>query len=223
MEHPYWPPFGLRLRTPRLEMRVYQEADVPALIDAAGHGKGIHDPSFMPFGIPWTDAESPEFEREFYRHYWRSRAFFAPDKWGLPFMVEADGEPVGVQDLRGDEFPALRTIWSGSWLRRDRQGQGLGKEMRLAILALAFDGLGAEVATSESFVDNHSSIGVSQGLGYEENGLGRLAPRGEPREAIRWRLTRERFAEVRSAGHYAEWEPVEIEGLDPCLPVLGLA
>lgn len=221
MAHPYWPLFDLRLRTPRLEMRIYREDDLPALIEAAN--SGIHDPAEMPFGVAWTDVPSPEFEREFYRHYWRLRAGLSPENWSLPFMISVDGEPVGVQDLRGDEFPVRRSVWSGSWLRRDRQGQGIGKAMRLAMLVLAFDGLGAHEATSESMLGNLSSIGVSRGLGYEENGVGRIAPRGEPVETIKWRLTRERFSELRSAGHYAKYEPVEIDALEPCLPLLGLA
>ena len=66
MSPSYWPFFDLRLRTPRLDMRVYREDDVPALIEAAK--SGIHDPAEMPFGVAWTDAPSPEFERNFYAH-----------------------------------------------------------------------------------------------------------------------------------------------------------
>ena len=40
----------------------------------------------------------------------------------------------------------MRTVGTGSWLGRPYQGRGIGKEMRGAVLALAFDGLGAEVA-----------------------------------------------------------------------------
>ena len=104
-------------------------------------------------------------------------------------------------------------------IAQDRQGQGLGKEMRAAVLHLAFDGLGAEAAMSESIEGNPQSAGVSRSLGYEEDGHGRVAPRGAPVDTIRWRLTRERFEALRAEGRYPE---VTIEGLAPCLPVLGL-
>ncbi|MBI2169773.1 MAG: GNAT family N-acetyltransferase [Actinobacteria bacterium] len=215
-----WPLFGLTITTPRLELRVHREDDLPVLIGAAH--SGIHDPGFMPFGVPWTDAESPEFEREFHRHYWRVKAEFSPTKWSLPFMVSVDGETIGVQDLRADDFPTRRAVWSGSWLRQDRQGQGIGKEMRFAILVLAFDHLGADLATSESLVGNESSMRVSQALGYEEDGHGRWAPRGEPLDSIRWRLTLEQFEQLRSNGHYATYEPVQVEGLtNACRILLG--
>jgi hypothetical protein len=38
----------------------------------------------------------------------------------------------------------LREFESGSWLGREHQGRGLGKEMREATLHLGFEGLGAD-------------------------------------------------------------------------------
>ena len=63
--------------------------------------------------------------------------------------------------------------------------------MRQAVLALAFDHLGAEVAETEAFLDNPASNRVSLAVGYEPNGFGRLAPRGVARETQRFRLTLE--------------------------------
>jgi RimJ/RimL family protein N-acetyltransferase len=59
----------------------------------------------------------------------------------------------------------LRTVRTGSWLGLPFQGQGYGKAMRQAVLALAFDGLGAEVAETEAAVDNLRSAGVSRSVG----------------------------------------------------------
>jgi hypothetical protein len=87
--------------------------------------------------------------------------------------------------------------------------------MRQAVLGLAFDHLGAEVATSGSFVDNPSSAGVSRALGYEENGRDRLAPRGVAKELVRYRMTRELWrARPRP--------PIEVSGLDACLELFGV-
>src|SRR5205085_1357591 len=66
--HPLWPLFDLRLRTGNLELRLPTDDDLVALV-AVARG-GIHPPEEMPFGVAWTDAPSPEFERNFARFYW---------------------------------------------------------------------------------------------------------------------------------------------------------
>ncbi|HYM82574.1 MAG TPA: GNAT family protein, partial [Candidatus Dormibacteraeota bacterium] len=125
-----------------------------------------------------------------------------------------DAEPIGAQTLFARDFPTLRLVRSGSWLGLPFQGRGLGKAMRTGVLGLAFDGLGAQVAESEAFLDNARSAGVSRSLGYEENGTGRLAPEGEARETRRFRLTRD--------GWRGRQRPaVAIEGLEGCLELFG--
>ena len=103
---------------------------------------------------------------------------------------------------------------TGSWLGRASQGHGFGKEMREAVLAFAFDGLGARVATTEAFLDNAASNGVSRSLGYEPNGFGSLAPEGVARETQRFRMTVDGWR-ARPRG------PVAIEGLDACREMFG--
>ena len=87
----------------------------------------------------------------------------------------------------------MRTVETGSWLGRPYQRQGIGTEMRAGVLALAFDGLGAEIATSGAVEGNPASRRVSEKLGYEPNGEALLAPRGTPVVEQRYRLTRERW------------------------------
>ena len=74
----------------------------------------------------------------------------------------------------------LREVSTGSWLGQRYQGQGLGTEMRAAVLHLAFTGLGAEFATSNTFTDNAASLGVSRKLGYLPDGIQRQVIRGRP-------------------------------------------
>lgn len=217
MEDPDRPTFGITLTTPRLQLRVVREDDVPDVITAVK--SGIHDPAVMPFATPFTDAESPELERNTYRWCWDSAAA-TPEKWRLNFAIRTEGELAGIQTVESEDFIHRRMVTTGSWLRRDHQSRGYGKEMRAAVLALAFDHLGADVAVSESFLDNAQSIGVSRSLGYEENGTGRHAPRGEPLDTITWRLTRARFEELRTRATYPA---VEVAGIESALPVLGLA
>ena len=139
-----WPPYGIRIRTPRLEMRVIQEHDLPEVIDLVK--AGIHDPDVMPFLVPFTDRQSPELEWGTYRWHSTNLASTA-DKWALAFGVWLDGSLVGEQGIHGEGFAKKRALWSGSWLARDRHGNGFGKEMRTAILYLAFDALAAQLAT----------------------------------------------------------------------------
>jgi RimJ/RimL family protein N-acetyltransferase len=218
MPHPLWPLYDLRLRTAdpsvgSLELRVPLEAELPAFVEVAS--RGIHPPDEMPFGIPWTDEPSPLRERMSYQFYMSTRASWSADHWILTCGVWLDGEPVGFQDLRGDEFPKYRTVATGSWLGIAYQGRGVGKLMRQAVLALAFDHLGAQLAETEAFTDNPASNRVSLGVGYEPNGFGRLAPRGVMRETQRFRLTLE--------GWRARPRPVvTVDGLDSSLAMFGL-
>jgi RimJ/RimL family protein N-acetyltransferase len=211
--HPLWPLFDLRLRTGNIELRLPTDDDLVALVALAR--EGIHPPEEMPFGVAWTDVPSPEFERNFARFYWSHRSNWQPNAWTLPLGVFVDGRPAGVQDLNARDFPVLRTVGTGSWLGFGFQGRGIGRLMRQAVLALAFDHLGAEVATSGAFLDNPASSHVSAAIGYERNGLDRVAPRGVAREMQRYRLTLE--------GWRSRPRPkVEVEGLEGCLELFAI-
>ena len=87
--------------------------------------------------------------------------------------------------------------------------------MRAAVLALAFDHLGAQTARSGAFPDNAASLAVSRRLGYREDGSQTLAVRGEKVMEIRLLLTRNDFQTHRP--RFA----LEVTGLDPCLGLLG--
>lgn len=58
----------------------------------------------------------------------------------------------------------LRQVSTASWLGLHHQRQGIGTEMRAAVLHLAFAGLGAVDALSGAFEDNPSSFSVSEKL-----------------------------------------------------------
>ena len=211
MSHP-WPLFDLRLRTERLELRLPTEAEVVELLSVAK--AGIHPPELMPFAVAWTDIPSPAFERQFMQYHWRTRATWSPEAWTLDLAVFLDGRPIGTQGLLATEFPVLRTVHTGSWLGLVHQGRGIGREMRQAVLALAFDHLGARYAESGAFTDNPASAAVSRAIGYEENGRSLKAPRGEARELVRYRLSAERWrARARP--------PVEVAGLEACRELFG--
>ncbi|MEJ7695234.1 MAG: GNAT family protein [Candidatus Limnocylindrales bacterium] len=207
-----WPPFALRVRTERLELWLPTDDDLLDLVDLAR--SGIHPPGEMPFGVPWSTLESPGFERGFLAYHWGNRASWAPGSWELGLAASLDGTLIGMQGMSASRFSATRTVHTGSWLGRSFQGAGFGKEMRAAVLALAFDGLGAQFAETEAFLDNAASNAVSRALGYADSGFGSLAPEGVPRETRRFRLTHEGWrSRPRS--------PVEIEGLTGCQELFG--
>ncbi|MGO9661222.1 MAG: GNAT family N-acetyltransferase [Acidimicrobiales bacterium] len=211
----WWPLFGLRLVTARLVLRCPTDGDFPGLLDAID--AGIHEPAEMPFTFAWTDAPPAERRRQSVLHWWRQRANWSPGDWALGLAVFLDGQPIGSQALMAKDFSGLREVETGSWLTRSAQGQGLGKEMRAAVLNLAFGGLRAEVARSAAFDENIASVAVSRTLGYRENGHYRAAPRGTPVPATRFELT---AAEWRARQEAMPW--TRIVGLEPCLPMFGL-
>jgi RimJ/RimL family protein N-acetyltransferase len=213
MTHSYWPLFDLRVRTTRLELRPPSDDDLVALARVAA--AGVHDPALMPFFIPWTDQASPDLERGVLQWGWRGRAEWKPENWRVGLAVSREGEVIGVQAIAAENFAVTRAVSTGSWLGRAHQGRGIGREMRAAVLHLAFAGLGADVARSGAFEDNSASIAVSRHLGYRENGDDVHVRRGRAAREIRFKLTRDMWEAT-------ERTPVEVEGLEPCLEFFGV-
>ena len=91
MEH--WPLRHLVLRTPRLELRVEDDASVRELI-AAVHGSGIGPWAEMPFRVPWTRADPRHLGRGIAQYVWSNRARASPDWWTLQFVVRAEGRVI---------------------------------------------------------------------------------------------------------------------------------
>jgi RimJ/RimL family protein N-acetyltransferase len=212
--HP-WPLYGLRIATPRLELRIPDDEDLVELYEAAR--AGIHPADEMPFAVPWTDGiEDPGARDRFLSHHWTARGGVAPERWSLPFAVLEEGSVCGVQELAAEDFAGSRSVSSGSWLTRAAQGRGLGVEMRAAVLHLAFAGLGALEAQTSAWIDNPASQRVSLRLGYVHEGEQLLARRGEPTRHLRYRLTRE-------AWQRDHFDGIEIHDLEPCLTLLGAA
>jgi RimJ/RimL family protein N-acetyltransferase len=209
--HP-WPLFDLRIRTPRLELRLPTDDDLLELARVAR--AGIVDEDRTVFLVPWHKLPSPAFERQFLLHWWAERGRWSPTGWSLGLVVARDGRPIGVQEVLAREFAIRRVVSSGSWLGREFQGQGLGTEARAAVLALAFDGLGADAAESGYIDGNIRSARVSEKLGYRTIGDEVYAIEGKKRLEIKVRCTRETWRR--------DLVPVTIEGLEPCLKLFGV-
>jgi len=193
----YWPLFDLRIETSRLVLRLPQDNDFPGLLDAID--AGIHDPEMMPFSIPWTDNEPDARRIAALQHWWGARATWSEHEWNLNLAVFLEGRAIGTQALMAKQFDEMREVETGSWLTRAEQGKGYGKEMRCAVLQLAFEHLGAEIARTGAFVDNEASAGVSRAIGYRENGRSRQLRRGAASELQNFELTREEWFERRDS------------------------
>ena len=197
-----WPLWRLVLRTPRLELRPDDDQGLAELMAEACRGE--HPPDQMPFGVAWTDAPPTEMVRNGMRFYWSQRAALTPDDWYINFLIRRDGDVIGCQSVHSHEFNTLHEVSTGSWLGRRHQGRGLGKEMRAAVLAFAFDHLGAETARSSAFTDNEQSNGVSRSLGYQPDGTFQDVRRGAKATQTRLLLTKQNF-------NRPEWQ-LETEG-----------
>ncbi len=211
MAHPYWPVFDVVIRTPRLELRMPTDAELIALARLAG--EGIHDPGWMPLA-GWTDQPSPQLERGVLYWHWGRRGDWMPTAWNFNPVAVVDGEVVGTQGMHANDFAKLGVVNTGSWLGRRFQGRGIGREMRAAVLHLAFAGLGALEARSGYWHDNEPSRRVSAGLGYEVVGERWLLRRDVRDREVEVRLRREVWESSRR-------DDIELSGVDEARELFG--
>lgn len=213
MTNELWPIFDLRITTPRLVMRLATDAELAELVKISD--ASMFDPERgMPFVAPWPLLPSPDRERSMYQFQTGARANWKPQHWMLLMTAFLDGQPIGLQDVTAKDFGLLRTVSTGSWIGAAWQRQGLGTEMRAALLELVFGELGALEAHSSYREDNPGSSGVSAKLGYVENGR-RIEKFGD--EAATDRrvvLTRQAWTEHRTPG-------IIVEGIDECRSFFG--
>jgi RimJ/RimL family protein N-acetyltransferase len=204
--------YGLRVRTPRVELRLGSRDELLELARVAE--QGIHPPDAMPFAVAWTDRiDEPDFLDGFVAFHEQHLAEWSPDEWNLNLLVWEHGSLVGSQAVSAKDFRSRRCVATGSWLGRAHQRRGIGTEMRAAVLELSFRGLGAVEAESGWLEGNDASRRVSEKLGYVRMHTKEQSPRGVP--VIEQGVAIRRDAWVSPV-------PVEIEGLEPCLPLFGV-
>jgi RimJ/RimL family protein N-acetyltransferase len=211
-----WPPLGLRVRGAGLELAWASEDLLFTLARVAA--TGVHDRDAMPFVVPWTRGTPEQVGRSVLQYAWGRRQALSPDDWCLQLAVLRDGEVLGLQDAFARGYPVTRTAETGSWLGLRHHRQGVGWRMRLLVLHLLFEGLGATTATTSAFEDNPGSLGVTRKLGYRENGSATVAREGAPAVTRLFRMDR------------ADWDArpdwmrpgVELQGVGPVRELLGL-
>jgi len=211
MSSPWWPLADLRLTTPEIELRPLSEADLPELVAILPD-----DLEQNPAAVRYDVGRRTQRDITMAQGYWGSRGSWRPDAWNLMFAVRLGGRLIGAQSLEAQDFAALRVVDSWSFLATDSRGRGLGKQMRRAVLVLAFGPLAAESAVTSAWHDNQASLGVSRSLGYRDNGVSVHRRDGARGIIAHLRMTR------------AEWhrtdlaEDIEIEGFEACKPIFGI-
>ncbi len=206
-----WPVHGLGLRTTDVELRVMTEADLDAVCRVLPADVELDPAATRYEGVDERSGRSAVVAQE----YWRAFGTWSPESWALPFVVRGGGGVVlGVQWLEGPQFRTDRVVDSSSWLVPETRGSGFGKEMRTAVLELAFGRLGAVAAVSSAVLANAASLGVSRSLGYRDTHTSILEHSGETLQHLR--LER------------SDWlgsdrgRTVEVSGAEAALPFFGL-
>lgn len=164
-----YPPLGLEITCGDITLRAFRDTDLPAYSELIA--SPLFDDELAPYVFAWWDRDPAERHLDSLQFLWRQRANVSPASWSLKFGVFEQDRLIGAQDLDAKDFARLRVVHSGSYLRLDAQGRGIGTLMRQMVLVLAFDHLGAERAESAAIVGNERSMAVSRHCGYHLDGM----------------------------------------------------
>jgi RimJ/RimL family protein N-acetyltransferase len=195
------------MRRGEVSLRPVEETDLDVLGELLPADLEMNPATPRPFGLADDVARGVALRQE----HWRALGSWSPDDWTVGFVVRHGDQIIGAQELEAKDFRLLRTVETASWLSPRFRGRGLGKVARLAVLALAFEGLDAETALTEAWSDNAASLGVSRSLGYLPNGSVRHRRGDQAWEMPRLRMDRTDWTA-------AARPRVEISGLLPCMP-----
>ncbi|MFT4218868.1 MAG: GNAT family protein [Micropruina sp.] len=163
-----YPPLGLAVTAGDLTLRLLRDSDLPAYAELIS--SRLFADKDAPYVFAWWDRDPEARRLDSLQFVWTQRARIRPEEWKLQFGVFEGDRLVGFQDLDARDFENRRVVSSGSYLRLDVQGRGIGTLMRQMILVLAFDHLGALRAESSAGVDNKASLAVSRHCGYRLDG-----------------------------------------------------
>lgn len=211
----YWPLHDLRLTLGDLTLTPMTEQDLDALADLQPPDLELDPRATRYSGVDGSRGRGVVLHQE----YWRSMGTWSPDDWNLYFVVRRRTRPLGLQGLEGPDFRVLRTVDTSSWLTADERGHGIGTAARRAVLALAFDHLGARAAVSSAWHDNAASLGASRRLGYRPNGEVFMARADHPRGVDRLLHRRMTLSDWRTSGGGLG---VAVDGLGAALPLFDL-
>lgn len=193
----------LRITTARLVLRLPDEEELRQF--AAEIAGRVVPAGSAHFVGRWAQVPAPQFVESFLTRRRRTLAIFTPARWGIELGAFEGERLAGQASVYGRDWPASREVTTASLVHPELRGQGLGTELRVGMLSLAFGVLGARVAWSGASVDNVASNRISQKLGYEQLGV-------EPRDTGGGTVP---FTRLRLAA--SAWDPmpgVRVEGAE---------
>lgn len=210
------PTFGLSVRWDELELRLADDGELLALADVAAGG--VYDDPATPHRFAWTRGTPEQIRRNVLTHLWQVRGEIAPESWRLALTLFENGRAVGIQSIAAKGFATSRDAVTGSWLGAGFQGRGLGSRMRLMVLYLAFEHLGALSMRTRAYADNEASNVVSRKLGYALNGIQDVARDGDRVQDVLYRMTHEMWKRRPEALR----PPINVTGAGPVRNLLGI-
>jgi UDP-4-amino-4,6-dideoxy-N-acetyl-beta-L-altrosamine N-acetyltransferase len=124
-------------------------------------------------------------------------AGLASDPARAYWIIEMDHAPVGLANLY--DITADDCAWAYYLADPATRGRGVGAYVELTMLDKVFTELGLQRLYCEVLEDNEAVWKLHQSFGFEtvERLVARVAKGGVARDALRLKLTRERWAEVR--------------------------
>lgn len=203
---------NLKIKTPRLELRLPTDLEVEALAKVAT--TGIQEPSephFQDENLYKSPDEIKTWLKNFIEKHNKN---WSKDNWQLPFGVFYEGHPIGLQTMYARDFPIARGFGCGYWIGLAYQGKGLGTETVQAVLTLGFDGLNAREAYLGAWSDNAASIRIMEKLGFIPNGEYWMARNGNAYKDKRMRLPRENWTKPND---------ITFEGIEHYLDMFALS
>jgi RimJ/RimL family protein N-acetyltransferase len=173
------------IETARLVLRPLGVGDIPAMIAGAGDLAVSRMLARVPY--PYTEEHA--------RTAVAAARAGAVTARGVVFAVTLNGKMIGQVGLHG--IPAR--YGTGYWLARPYWGHGYATEAVAAVVAYAFDVLGARMVRAGVFVDNPASLHLLGKLGFRRVGVrnSRSLARNERLEHIATVLTRARYRSLK--------------------------
>lgn len=170
------PAVAFPIVTPRLHLRPFTPADVPAM-------RAVYeDPRAMRY-VASGAFDSPSLTEAAVREYTEHQRLHGFAGWAV--VERESGVVIGDAGLHALP-PPQTALELGYTLRPDLWGQGYATEAAAACIAQAFDVIGATEVVALVEPPNHASIRVAEKLGMVPDGT-RMA---YGREHLRFRLTR---------------------------------
>lgn len=151
-----------------MELSPVRDSDLPELATIAGGG--VRRDGVQAFLVDWDSGNDAEITRSLAQYHWNTRATLTVESWTIEFAVRVGGEVIGVQGVSAQQFPLTRTVSTGSWLSKDKQGQGFGTRMRSLVVGAFIREFGTRRFDTGYVEGNLASRRVSEKIGYSPNG-----------------------------------------------------